>query len=195
MLWRRPGAGPAADRLGPELDVRGGEDPGGLGQADPVRRRRHRQSDSRSRTRPPGRRARPVPARAVLGPSCSCRAVLFGLPCPNPRGPSCLVPDRRRLRRRRARLFGQLLAARARRFRRVAVAAAPVVGARIRRVAALRCPPLRSFLAQPEPLKWIVGGLNDLRSVPRRRTPGRPPGGPPLIEWTISVVRPQFEQM
>jgi hypothetical protein len=56
-------------------------------------------------------------------------------------------------------------------------------------------PPLRSFFAQPEPLKWIVGGLNDLRSVPTAPQTGQAAGGPPLIEWTISLVRPQFEQM
>ncbi|HEY2887547.1 MAG TPA: hypothetical protein VGJ17_02945 [Candidatus Limnocylindrales bacterium] len=61
----------------------------------------------------------------------------------------------------------------------------------------LRCvdPPLRSFFAQPEPLKWIVGGLNDLRNVPTAPQAGQAAGGPPLIEWTISLVRPQFEQM
>jgi hypothetical protein len=56
-------------------------------------------------------------------------------------------------------------------------------------------PPLRSFFAQPEPLKWIVGGLNDLRSVPTAPQAGHAAGGPPLIEWTISLVRPQLEQM
>jgi len=56
-------------------------------------------------------------------------------------------------------------------------------------------PPLRSFLAQPEPLKWIVGGLNALRSVPTAPQAGHALGGPALIEWTISVVLPQFEQM
>jgi hypothetical protein len=56
-------------------------------------------------------------------------------------------------------------------------------------------PPLRSFFAQPEPLKWMVGGLNDLRSVPIAPHAGHAAGGPPLIEWTISLVRPQFEQM
>jgi hypothetical protein len=56
-------------------------------------------------------------------------------------------------------------------------------------------PPLRSFFAQPEPLKWIVGGLKDLRSVPTAAQAGHAAGGPPLIEWTISLVRPQFEQM
>ena len=56
-------------------------------------------------------------------------------------------------------------------------------------------PPLRSFFAQPEPLKWIVGGLNSLRSVPTAPQAGQAAGGPPLIEWTISLVRPQFEQM
>jgi len=50
-------------------------------------------------------------------------------------------------------------------------------------------------LAQPEPLKWIVGGLNALRRVPTAPQAGQALGAPPLIEWTISVVRPQLEQM
>jgi hypothetical protein len=60
---------------------------------------------------------------------------------------------------------------------------------------ALACDALRSFLAQPEPLKWIVGGLNSLRSVPSAPHAGQALGGPLLIEWTISLVLPQLEQV
>ncbi len=55
--------------------------------------------------------------------------------------------------------------------------------------------PLRSFLAQPDPLKWIVGGLNALLRVPRAPQAGQAAGALPLIEWRISVVLWQFEQM
>ena len=56
-------------------------------------------------------------------------------------------------------------------------------------------PPLRSFFAQPEPLKWIVGGLNALVRAPSTPQAGQALGGLPLIEWMTSVVLPQFEQM
>lgn len=56
-------------------------------------------------------------------------------------------------------------------------------------------PPLRSFFAQPEPLKWMVGGLNALVRVPSTPQAGQVLGGLPLIEWMTSVVLPQFEQM
>ena len=56
-------------------------------------------------------------------------------------------------------------------------------------------PGRRSFLAQPEPLKWTVGGLNALLRVPWAPQAGQAPGPLPLIEWTISVVLPQLEQM
>lgn len=58
-----------------------------------------------------------------------------------------------------------------------------------------RRPPLRSFLAQPEPLKWIVGGLNALLNVPTAPQAGQALGAPALMECTISVFLPQLEQM
>jgi hypothetical protein len=55
--------------------------------------------------------------------------------------------------------------------------------------------PVRSFLAQPEPLKWIVGGLNALLNVPTAPHAGQALGALLLMECTISVFLPQLEQM
>ncbi len=52
----------------------------------------------------------------------------------------------------------------------------------------------RSFFAQPEPLKWIVGGANCLRSVPSAPHVGQNCGAASLIPWRMSVFVPQFEQ-
>jgi hypothetical protein len=51
---------------------------------------------------------------------------------------------------------------------------------------------LRSFFAQPEPLKWIVGGVNALRSVeaPQR---GHRSGPDSFTPWTTSNRWPQVE--
>ena len=45
----------------------------------------------------------------------------------------------------------------------------------------------RSFLAQPEPLKWIVGGANSLRIVPSRPHDGQKLGPGSLIPWRMSA--------
>jgi hypothetical protein len=45
----------------------------------------------------------------------------------------------------------------------------------------------RSFFAQPEPLKWIVGGANCLRIVPSRPHDGQTCGPASLIPWMKSA--------
>jgi hypothetical protein len=45
----------------------------------------------------------------------------------------------------------------------------------------------RSFLAQPEPLKWIVGGANAFVIVPSAPQFGQNLGPPSWIPWTTSV--------
>jgi len=45
----------------------------------------------------------------------------------------------------------------------------------------------RSFLAQPEPLKWIVGAANCLRRVPSRPHDGQNCGAGSLIPWRMSA--------
>ncbi len=45
----------------------------------------------------------------------------------------------------------------------------------------------RSFFAHPEPLKWIVGGANCLRSVPSRPHDGQNFGPGSLIPWMMSA--------
>ena len=52
----------------------------------------------------------------------------------------------------------------------------------------------RSFFAQPEPLKWIVGGANCLRSVFSAPHAGQKTGAGSLIPWRMSVFVPQLEQ-
>jgi len=47
--------------------------------------------------------------------------------------------------------------------------------------------PPRSFFAQPEPLKWIVGGANSLRIVPSRPHDGQKWGPGSLIPRRMSV--------
>jgi hypothetical protein len=47
--------------------------------------------------------------------------------------------------------------------------------------------PPRSFLAQPEPLKWMVGGANRLRSVPSAPHDGQNFGPGSLIPWRMSA--------
>ena len=48
----------------------------------------------------------------------------------------------------------------------------------------------RSFLAQPEPLKWIVGGANTLRIVLSRPQLGQNCGPGSLIPWRMSARWP-----
>ena len=45
----------------------------------------------------------------------------------------------------------------------------------------------RSFFAQPEPLKWIVGGANSLRIVPSRPHDRQKFGPGSLIPWRMSA--------
>jgi hypothetical protein len=52
----------------------------------------------------------------------------------------------------------------------------------------------RSFFAQPEPLKWIVGGANCLRSVCSAPHVGQNSGAGSLSPWRMSVFVPQLEQ-
>jgi hypothetical protein len=47
--------------------------------------------------------------------------------------------------------------------------------------------PPRSFFAQPEPLKWIVGGANSLRIVPSLPHDGQNWGPGSLRPWRMSV--------
>ena len=53
--------------------------------------------------------------------------------------------------------------------------------ARVERVLA------RSFFAQPEPLKWIVGGANSLRMVPSRPHDGQNCGVGSLMPCRMSA--------
>jgi hypothetical protein len=52
----------------------------------------------------------------------------------------------------------------------------------------------RSFLAQPEPLKWIVGGANAFVIVPSAPQLGQNLGPLSWIPWTTSVRWPQLLQ-
>ena len=52
----------------------------------------------------------------------------------------------------------------------------------------------RSFLAQPDPLKWIVGDENCLRIVPSRPHAGQKAGPWSLILWRMSARWPQEVQ-
>jgi hypothetical protein len=45
----------------------------------------------------------------------------------------------------------------------------------------------RSFFAQPDPLKWIVGGANSLRIVPSLPHDGQNRGPGSLRPWRMSV--------
>ena len=45
----------------------------------------------------------------------------------------------------------------------------------------------RSFLAQPDPLKWIVGGANSLRIVPASPHEGQKSGPGSFSPWRMSV--------
>jgi hypothetical protein len=47
--------------------------------------------------------------------------------------------------------------------------------------------PPRSFFAQPEPLKWMVGGANSLRIVPSLPHDGQNNGPGSLRPWRMSV--------
>jgi hypothetical protein len=51
----------------------------------------------------------------------------------------------------------------------------------------------RSFLAQPDPLKWTAGALTALRSGPPPQS-GQAVGGSAWTPWTISDRRPQEAQ-
>jgi len=156
---------PASDGLRPKLDVRGGQDPGGFGQRDPVGRRSHDQSA------PEAGDAAGVAAFSGTGPALASAALPLSLPSPDPPpesedlAPSWPVP-----------LAGL-----------DSVDSVDLAG--------FGRPGRRSFLAQPEPLKWIVGGLNALVRVPWAPQAGQALGPLLLMEWTTSVVLPQFEQM
>jgi hypothetical protein len=52
---------------------------------------------------------------------------------------------------------------------------------------------LRSFFAQPVPLKWMLGGLNALRIVVAPQL-GQRSGPASFTPWTTSNRRPQVEQ-
>ena len=45
----------------------------------------------------------------------------------------------------------------------------------------------RSFFAQPDPLKWIVGGANSLRIVPSSPHEGQKRGPGSFSPWRMSV--------
>jgi hypothetical protein len=53
----------------------------------------------------------------------------------------------------------------------------------------------RSFLAQPEPLKWTVGAENAFVRVPSAPHAGQNRGPASLMPWITSVRVRQFEQM
>ena len=53
----------------------------------------------------------------------------------------------------------------------------------------------RSFLAQPEPLKWIVGAVNSLRIVPSLPHDRQKFGPGSLIPWRMSARWSQAVQM
>jgi hypothetical protein len=53
----------------------------------------------------------------------------------------------------------------------------------------------RSFFAQPDPLKWIVGGANALVIVPSAPHSGQNLGPWSWIPWTTSVTWPQALHM
>jgi hypothetical protein len=52
----------------------------------------------------------------------------------------------------------------------------------------------RSFFAQPEPRKWIVGGANCLRIVPSAPHDGQKLGPDSLMPWRMSARWPQALQ-
>jgi hypothetical protein len=52
----------------------------------------------------------------------------------------------------------------------------------------------RSFFAQPDPLKWTVGGANALRSVPSAPHAGQNRGPGASMPWITSVSCRQDEQ-
>jgi hypothetical protein len=52
----------------------------------------------------------------------------------------------------------------------------------------------RSFLAQPDPLKWTVGAENAFVSVPSAPQLGQNRGPASLMPWITSVRCLQFEQ-
>jgi hypothetical protein len=52
----------------------------------------------------------------------------------------------------------------------------------------------RSFLAQPEPLKWTVGATNALRSVSSAPQAGQKRGAGASMPWMNSVRVEQLEQ-
>ena len=73
---------------------------------------------------------------------------------------------------------------------------APAVGSELDELRALVGEELveRSFLAQPEPLKWTVGAANVLRIVPSRPQLGQVRGPASLIPWRNSTTSPQALQ-
>jgi hypothetical protein len=64
------------------------------------------------------------------------------------------------------------------------------VGSPARDAALLLAPELRSFLAQPDPLKTIAGGANPFRIVPSAPHSGQNRGPSSLIPWRMSVLCP-----
>jgi hypothetical protein len=56
-----------------------------------------------------------------------------------------------------------------------------------------RVPARRSFLAQPDPLKWIVGAAIALRTGPDPHK-GQDAGGSAWTPWMTSNLRPQAAQ-
>ena len=55
--------------------------------------------------------------------------------------------------------------------------------------------PPRSFLAQPDPLKWMEGAENSLRMVPSLPHEGQKLGPGSLIPWRMSARWSQAVQM
>jgi hypothetical protein len=53
----------------------------------------------------------------------------------------------------------------------------------------------RSFLAQPEPLKWTAGAAKPLRIVPSAPQLGQNLGPPSRMPWMTSVRWPQAAQV
>jgi hypothetical protein len=59
--------------------------------------------------------------------------------------------------------------------------------------AAVRLPARRSFLAQPDPLKWTAGAANALRTGPDPHS-GQDVGGSAWTPWMTSNLLPQAAQ-
>ena len=143
MLCSFPDAGPAADRRGTELDVRGLEDLGRLGQGDPVGRGAGHQSAS------------PLGLAGVVA-------------WPGPDAPPFPPSGSRHRRSSRSSSVGPLAVPRRRAV--VPGRGRAVAGGRLRRRPCVDAAAPRSFFAQPEPLKWTAGATNALRIGPPPHT-------------------------